>query len=175
MVNTAVCLVILELTSPLCKQLEASLSTIMFVDGTSCYDNSPAVLFALEFHLTSKIYKSYIKCTLIVSSVLPWLQVIWFVICSSTLLSCLLLNSVFFFFFSVSVIWYNQPTISSPLWPLFLLTSHSFPSWPPLIRIKFQTCLWCVSLPSSQPDGPHKWTFVLCKYCLTLIVACECQ
>lgn len=53
MVNTAVCLVIPELATPLCKQLEAASSAIMFARHTSCYDNSPAVIFALESHLTS--------------------------------------------------------------------------------------------------------------------------
>lgn len=39
---------------------------------------------------------------------------------------------------------YGHHPISSPIWAPFLLTSHSFPSPPTLIRIKFQTCLWCV-------------------------------
>lgn len=35
-------------------------------------------------------------------------------------------------------------SVSFPLCAPILSASHSFPSWPPLIRITFQTCLWCV-------------------------------
>lgn len=45
-----------------------------------------------------------------------------------------------------------------------LSASHSFHLDPLLIRITFQTCLWCV--PHCVPNhmAPHKRSFVLCKY-----------